>query len=139
MVTARRPTRSAAKMVVPEPQNVSSTMSPRRVQSLMASATSATGLTVGWLCVTKTRSALIRGGNHLTLDRLSFEANEAPNRQFAAQLSKPLGRAEEVFLKLNARRAGDQRRAKIAICGFLWLRLFNSSRSSRTAPRRRCS
>src|SRR5215831_16395714 len=31
-----------------EPQKVSSTMSPRRVQSFMASATSATGFTVGW-------------------------------------------------------------------------------------------
>ena len=41
-----RPTRSAAMIVVPDPQNVSSTMSPRRVQSLRASATSATGLAV---------------------------------------------------------------------------------------------
>ena len=44
---ARRPTRSAAKIVVPEPEKVSSTRSPRLVQSLMASATMATGFTVG--------------------------------------------------------------------------------------------
>ena len=44
---ARRPTRSAANTVVPEPQKVSSTISCRRVQSFIASATNATGLTVG--------------------------------------------------------------------------------------------
>ena len=42
---ARRPTRSAANTVVPEPQKVSSTISRRRVQSFIASATNATGLT----------------------------------------------------------------------------------------------
>ena len=44
---ARRPTRSAAISVVPDPQKVSSTISRRRVQSFIASATNATGLAVG--------------------------------------------------------------------------------------------
>src|SRR5262249_3380832 len=44
---ARRPDLWAAIRVVPEPPNGSSTRSPRRLQSLIASATSATGLTVG--------------------------------------------------------------------------------------------
>ena len=43
----RRPARSAAIKVVPEPANASSTMPPRFEQSLIASSTSATGLTVG--------------------------------------------------------------------------------------------
>ena len=42
-----RPVRSAAINVVPEPRKMSSTSSPRRVTSWMASATSAVGLTVG--------------------------------------------------------------------------------------------
>ena len=44
---AERPQVSAAIRVVPEPPNPSSTISPRRVQSRMASATIAVGLTVG--------------------------------------------------------------------------------------------
>src|SRR5262249_42320887 len=56
-VEARRPTRSAARRVVPDPPKRSSTMSPRRLQSLIASATSATGLTVGCDCSSSRRPA----------------------------------------------------------------------------------
>src|SRR5258705_13227134 len=44
---ARRPVRSAAITVVPLPRKASSTMSPRAEQSRIASATIATGFTVG--------------------------------------------------------------------------------------------
>src|SRR5438034_8740507 len=54
---ARRPTRSAARRVVPDPPKRSSTMSPRRLQSLIAAATSATGLTVGCDCTSSMRPA----------------------------------------------------------------------------------
>jgi hypothetical protein len=47
MRRALRPDFCAAISVVPEPPNGSSTISPRRLQSLIASATRATGLTVG--------------------------------------------------------------------------------------------
>src|SRR5712664_230896 len=43
----RRPLLSAAMSVVPEPKKRSSTRSPRRVTSWIASATSPVGLTVG--------------------------------------------------------------------------------------------
>src|SRR6476620_4253701 len=45
---AMRPVFSAASRIVPEPANWSSTRSPRAVQSRIASATRAIGLTVGW-------------------------------------------------------------------------------------------
>src|SRR5215472_4010455 len=47
MPKQRRPVRSAAITVVPLPRKPSSTMSPRAEQSRIASATSATGFTVG--------------------------------------------------------------------------------------------
>ena len=53
----RRPTRSAAIIVLPEPMNGSSTMSPRREQSRIASATRATGLTVGCIARSSIRPA----------------------------------------------------------------------------------
>ena len=48
----------SAMTVVPEPQNGSSTISPRRLQSLIASATRATGLTVG--CMARSCSLPVR-------------------------------------------------------------------------------
>src|SRR5450759_864869 len=45
---ARRPDFCAAIRVVPDPPNGSRTISARRLQSLMASLTRSTGLTVGW-------------------------------------------------------------------------------------------
>jgi hypothetical protein len=54
---ALRPVRSAAIRIVPLPQNGSSTSPPRREQSLIASATSATGLTVGCMANSSSRPA----------------------------------------------------------------------------------
>ncbi len=55
MQRACRPVRSQAAMVVPLPQKGSSTKAPRRVQSRMASATSATGFTVGCIACSAPR------------------------------------------------------------------------------------
>src|SRR6516225_2450044 len=55
MARARRPVRSAATKIVPEPANGSRTMPWRREQSLMASATRATGLTVGCMASSSSR------------------------------------------------------------------------------------
>ena len=58
MTRPARPVFSAAISVVPEPPNGSSTSSPRFEQSRMASATSATGLTVGCIASSSSRPAL---------------------------------------------------------------------------------
>src|SRR3954447_15415597 len=57
MTRARRPHFSAAIKVVPEPAKQSSTTSPRLEQSRMASATSATGFTVGCMASSSVRPA----------------------------------------------------------------------------------
>src|SRR6476661_7510543 len=54
MARALRRDLCAAMMVVPDPANASSTISPRREQSLMASITSAVGFTVG--CISSSAS-----------------------------------------------------------------------------------
>src|SRR5277367_272727 len=55
MRRADRPVFSAAIRVVPDPPKGSSTRSPRREQSLIASATSLVGLTVGCIASSSVR------------------------------------------------------------------------------------